>query len=50
MNTKEVAQQWANMCREGKNLDCVEQLYADNVVSKEMPGMPGEITSGKQNI
>ena len=50
MNTNEVALQWANMCKEGKNLECIEQLYADNVVCKEMPGMPGEITSGKQNI
>lgn len=38
------------MCIGGQNLDCVEQLYADNVVCKEMPRMPGEITSGKQNI
>ena len=50
MNTKEVAQRWAEMCREGKNLDCINELYAENVVSKEMPGMPGEITTGKQNV
>ncbi|AXO81747.1 nuclear transport factor 2 family protein [Olleya aquimaris] len=50
MNTQEVAQKWANMCREGKNLDCVTELYADNVVSREMPGMPGEIVSGKENV
>ena len=50
MNTNDVAQKWAQMCREGKNLDCVNELYADNVVSKEMPGMPDEIVSGKQNV
>ncbi|MFD2914747.1 nuclear transport factor 2 family protein [Psychroserpens luteus] len=50
MNTKEVAQKWAQLCREGKNLDCINELYAENVVSKEMPGMPGEIVSGKQNV
>jgi len=50
MDTKEVAQKWAKMCREGKNLDCINELYADNVVSKEMPGMPGEVISGKQNV
>ena len=50
MDTKEVAQKWVQMCREGKNLDCVNELYADNVVSKEMPGMPGEVISGKQNV
>lgn len=51
MSTKEVANQWAQMCREGKNLECIEALYADNVTSKEMPGVPyGEIVSGKQNV
>ena len=50
MDTKEVAQKWAQMCREGKNLDCVNELYAENVVSKEMPGMPGELITGKQNV
>lgn len=50
MNTKEVAHKWAKMCREGKSLECINELYADNIVSKEMPGMPGEITTGKQNV
>jgi hypothetical protein len=49
MNTKEVAQKWAQMCREGKNLDCITELYAENVVSKEMPGMGDDIV-GKQNV
>lgn len=38
------------MCREGKNLDCINELYAENVISKEMPGMPGELITGKQNV
>ncbi|MCD2259708.1 nuclear transport factor 2 family protein [Psychroserpens luteolus] len=50
MNTKDVAQQWTQMCREGKNLDCINELYAENVTSREMPGMPDEIVSGKQNV
>ena len=50
MNTKDVAQKWIQMCREGKNLECITELYADNVVSREMPGMPGELISGKQNV
>lgn len=51
MNTQDVANKWAQMCREGKNMECIEELYADNVVSKEMPGVPyGEIVSGKQNV
>ncbi|WP_299339306.1 nuclear transport factor 2 family protein [uncultured Psychroserpens sp.] len=50
MNTNDVAKKWTQMCREGKNLDCIEELYAENVTSREMPGMPGEIISGKQNV
>ena len=50
MNTKDVANKWAKMCREGQNLDCVNELYAENVVSREMPGIPDEIVSGKQNV
>ena len=50
MNTKDVANKWAQMCREGKNMECIEELYADYVVSKEMPGYPEEVVSGKQNV
>lgn len=51
MSTQEVANQWAQMCREGKNLECIEVLYGDNVTSKEMPGVPyGELVTGKQNV
>ncbi|WP_299622353.1 nuclear transport factor 2 family protein [uncultured Tenacibaculum sp.] len=51
MTTQEVANQWAQMCREGKNLECITELYAENVVSKEMPGVPyGEVVSGKQEV
>lgn len=38
------------MCREGKNAECVEALYCDNVTSKEMPGLPNEIVNGKQSV
>ncbi len=50
MDTNEVAKKWASLCREGKNLECVNQLYSDNVSSREMPGTPNEITTGKQNV
>lgn len=51
MSTQDVANQWAQMCREGKNLECIEALYGDNVTSKEMPGVPfGETISGKQEV
>lgn len=50
MNTWGVAKKWKEMCQNGKNLECINELYADNVVSKEMPGMPGEKIVGKQNV
>lgn len=50
MNTQEVANKWYAMCNQGQNLECVEELYADNVVSREMPGYPEEVVSGKQNV
>jgi len=31
-------------------LECINELYAENVVSKKMPGVPGELVSGRQNI
>lgn len=50
MNTQDVANKWKELCEQGKNLECINELYAENVISKEMPGMPGEITEGRQNV
>ena len=51
MNTLEVAKKWQEMCQQGKNIECIEELYADNVTSREMPGVPyGEIISGKKEV
>ena len=50
MNTQQVANRLVDMCRQGQNLEAVEELYADNVTSREMPGYPEEIVSGKQNV
>ena len=51
MNTLEVANKWRKMCQEGKNIECINELYSEDVVSREMPGVPhGEIVSGKQNV
>ena len=51
MNTQEVANKWQEMCLNGKNLECIEELYAENIVSKEMPGVPfGEVVSGKKEV
>ncbi|MGJ8744975.1 SnoaL-like domain-containing protein [Polaribacter sp.] len=51
MNTQQVATKWQEMCLQGKNLECINELYADNIISKEMPGVPyGEIVSGKKEV
>ena len=51
MNTLEVAKKWQEMCQQGKNIECIEELYADNITSKEMPGVPyGEVISGKKEV
>ena len=50
MNTQDVANQLVSMCREGKYAEAVEGLYADNAASREMPGYPVEVTSGKDAI
>ncbi|MEN8788731.1 MAG: nuclear transport factor 2 family protein [Flavobacteriaceae bacterium] len=46
MTTAEVANKLVALCREGKHLEAVETLYDDNIVSREMPGYPNEITEG----
>jgi len=50
MNTQQVADRLIEMCRKGENMQALEELYADNVVSREMPGMPGEVTSGIKEV
>lgn len=45
-DTKEVGKKLVDLCRQGKNLDAVQQLYAPNVVSIEamsMPDMPARM-------
>lgn len=49
MTTKEVADQLVAYCREGK-YDEAYDMYADDAVSAEMPGMPNAVTQGKQQI
>ncbi len=50
MTTQEVADQLVSLCREG-SYEAAYNLYADDAVSIEMEGAPGEqITKGKENI
>jgi ketosteroid isomerase-like protein len=39
-STYEVGQRLVALCRENRNLDAVEELYAKDVVSVEVHGMP----------
>ncbi|MDB4926043.1 nuclear transport factor 2 family protein [Mucilaginibacter sp.] len=50
MTTKEVANKLVQYCREGKNVDAINELYADNIVSKEMEGAPRNVTKGKADV
>ncbi len=47
MTTQEVADKLVQLCREGKNDQAIEELYADNVVSREPKGSDMELTEGK---
>lgn len=46
MTTTEVANKLVGLCREGRHLEAIQSLYADNIVSREVPGTPNEITEG----
>ena len=50
MNTQEVANRLVELCRQGKNEDAINELYADNVVSREPAGSPMELTEGKEAV
>jgi hypothetical protein len=50
MNTQEVADRLVELCREGNNVDAIQELYADNIVSKEPQGTPMEHTEGKEAV
>lgn len=53
MNAKEIGQKLVALCKEGKNLECVDTLYAKNVVSVEAapPQQGGEqVTEGIEGV
>jgi limonene-1,2-epoxide hydrolase len=51
VSTEQVANQYVNWSREGKNFDIIDQLYADNIVSTEMPNWPGQtVTEGIKSV
>jgi ketosteroid isomerase-like protein len=50
MKTQEVAEKLVQLCREGKNIDAINELYADDIVSLEAQGSPMERTEGKEAV
>ncbi len=50
MNTQQVANRLVELCRIGENMQAINELYANNIVSKEMPGVPNSIVSGKDAV
>ncbi|MEN0053754.1 MAG: nuclear transport factor 2 family protein [Mucilaginibacter sp.] len=50
MNTQDVANKLIQLCREGKNVDAVDELYANDIVSYEPKGSDMEITEGKAAV
>ncbi|TCC88582.1 nuclear transport factor 2 family protein [Pedobacter frigiditerrae] len=50
MTTQEVASKLVQLCREGKNDQAIDELYAENVTSKEPKGAQMELTEGKQAV
>lgn len=43
MNTQEVAKKYVDYMRHGKGIQVLEELYADNIVSNEMPNWSGQV-------
>jgi hypothetical protein len=50
MTTQQVADRLVKLVREGKNLQAIDELYADDIISKEPKGHPHELTRGKQDV
>lgn len=50
MNTSEVAEKLIAKCKQGVFLEAIDELYADHVVSREMPGMPNEVSKGIKEV
>lgn len=50
MNTQDVANKLIQLCREGKNVDAIDELYADDIVSYEPKGSDMEVMEGKAAV
>ena len=52
MNAKEIGGKLVELCSQGKNMDAIDQLYANDVVSVEAGGPPGmdRTATGKEAV
>lgn len=50
MTTQEIANRLVQLCREGKSIQAIDELYADNIISREPKGAPVEVTTGKEAV
>ncbi len=52
MTTFEVGKKLVELCKQGKNAECIETMYADDIVAVEASAPPGQQreTRGKQGI
>ena len=53
MSAKEIGQQLVAFCKEGKNLECINTLYAENVKSIEAAPPPAggsQVTEGIEGV
>ena len=50
MTTQQVAEKLIEFCRADNNLGAINELYADNIISKEMEGAPRGVITGKEEV
>ncbi len=50
MSVQEVANRLVLLCREGKNVDAINELYDDDIVSHEPEGSPMKARNGKDAV
>ncbi|RZS90678.1 SnoaL-like domain-containing protein [Aquimarina brevivitae] len=50
MDTQQTANRLVELCRLGENMQAIQELYADHIVSKEIPGTPNEVITGKDEV
>ncbi len=46
MNTQEVANRLVELCRQGQNMQALEELYAPGITSYEAEGSPNAVVQG----